>query len=73
MKDLEHLLQLEIIGLTEEDLQVARTLKPHIEARAKEIVEAFYKQIGRVQEFRQMINQYEFKRASPPNIKKPHS
>ncbi len=35
LKDPEHLLQLEIIGLTEEDLQVARALKPHIEARVQ--------------------------------------
>ncbi|WP_097150364.1 protoglobin domain-containing protein [Ureibacillus acetophenoni] len=45
-------MQLKIIELSEEDLQVARALKPHIEARVIEIVDAFYKRLEIVPEFR---------------------
>ena len=54
----EMLLQLKIIELTEEDLQVARALKPHIENRVVEIVDAFYERIESVPEFKNMIKQY---------------
>ena len=58
IKDQEQQLQLKIIELTEEDLQIAHALKPYIEIRVKEIVEAFYEKIGSIPEFRDMINQY---------------
>ncbi|CAM5210409.1 hypothetical protein UACE39S_05129 [Ureibacillus acetophenoni] len=58
LRDPDQLLQLKIIELTEEDLQVARTLKPHIENRVDEIVDAFYKRIGSIQEFKEMIEQH---------------
>ncbi|KGR79363.1 globin-coupled sensor protein [Ureibacillus manganicus] len=54
----EMLLQLKIIELTEEDLQVARALKPHIENRVVEIVDAFYERVESVPEFKNMIKQY---------------
>lgn len=58
LTDPELLLQLKIIELSVEDLQVARTLKPQIEARVMEIVDAFYKQLEIVPEFRNMIETY---------------
>lgn len=51
-------LQLDIIGLTEEDLQTIRAVKPFIDPRVKEVVDAFYGTIGNVPEFKQMIEKY---------------
>ena len=50
------LLQLKIIGLTEEDLHIIRAIKPYVEAEIQEIVEIFYKAIGEGIEFRKMIS-----------------
>ncbi|MDN4494818.1 globin-coupled sensor protein [Ureibacillus aquaedulcis] len=58
LKDKNFLLQLEIIGLTEEDLHIIRSLKPFVEIEIKEIVESFYEVIGTVVEFQQMISSH---------------
>lgn len=52
------LLQMEIIGLTVEDLKRVRQVKPHVEVRIKEVVEAFYGTIGNVPQFCDIINQH---------------
>lgn len=49
------LLQLQIIGLTEEDLHIIRSIKPYVEAEIKEIVEIFYEVIGNETKFQNMI------------------
>lgn len=56
--DSERLLQLKLIGLTEEDLQIVRALKPYVEARVKEVVDAFYGTLENVQLFRDIIQRY---------------
>lgn len=50
------LLQLKIIGLTEEDLHIIRSIKPYVENEIKEIAEIFYKVIGEGQDFQNMIS-----------------
>lgn len=51
-------LQMEIIGLTVEDLKRVRRIKPIVEVRIKEVVEAFYGTIGNVPQFRDIIRQH---------------
>lgn len=58
LNDDERLLQLKLIELTEEDLQIARALKPYIEARVNELADVFYGTIGNVKMFREMIDTY---------------
>ncbi|SOC10954.1 heam-based aerotactic trancducer [Ureibacillus xyleni] len=58
IKDPMLLLQVHLIGLTEEDLQTIRAVKPYIDPRVKEIVDAFYGTIGKIPEFQQMIEKY---------------
>lgn len=53
-----HLLQMEIIGLTIEDLKRIRQIKPFVEVRIKEIVEAFYGTIGNIPQFCDIINKH---------------
>lgn len=53
----DYLLQMKIIGLTMEELRLLRRLKPHIEVRILEVVEAFYGMIESVTQFRNVINQ----------------
>lgn len=50
--------QLEIIHLTEQDLQYVRSVKQLIEVRVKEVVEAFYATIGSVPEFQEIIREH---------------
>lgn len=52
------LLQMEIIGLTLEDLKRVRKVKSHVEVRIKEVVEAFYGTIDNVPQFQEIINQH---------------
>ncbi len=56
VQNAEILKQLEMIGLTEEDLQIIRSIKPYVEAHIKEIVEVFYKIIGTEVKFQDMIS-----------------
>lgn len=58
LSDSEALLQLKIIDLTQEDLQIVRSVKPFVEERIKEIVEAFYGTIGSISQFSDMINKH---------------
>ncbi|BDH60171.1 methyl-accepting chemotaxis protein [Lysinibacillus sp. PLM2] len=58
LNDDKRLLQLKMIELTEEDLQVARALKPYIEVRVNELADVFYETIGKVKMFREMIDTY---------------
>lgn len=50
--------QLEIIGLTVEDLKLVRSIKPLVEVRVLEVVEGFYGTIEAVPEFRAIIGQH---------------
>ncbi|MEK4228147.1 globin-coupled sensor protein [Solibacillus sp. FSL H8-0538] len=56
--DKDRLLQLEIIGLTKEDLQLIRRIKPLVEVRIREVVEGFYGTIEAVPHFRSIISKY---------------
>ncbi|WP_332651724.1 globin-coupled sensor protein [Lysinibacillus sp. 54212] len=56
--DSKRLLQLEMIELTEADLHFVRAVKPLVEVRIKEIVEAFYGTIESLPEFREIIQQH---------------
>lgn len=58
ISDRGRLLQLEIIGLTKEDLVLIRRIKPLVEVRIKEVVEAFYQTIESVPQFRSIISQH---------------
>lgn len=57
IQDKNHLLQMSIIGLTVDDLRLIRRLKPHVEVRIREVVEAFYIAIESAPQFRDIINQ----------------
>lgn len=52
------LLQIETIGITEDDLHIVRAIKPYIEHEINEIVKTFYGTIGSVPKFQQMINEH---------------
>lgn len=56
IKDPGRLVQMQIIGLNLEDLQLIRTLKPHVEVRILEVVQAFYSTIETVPQFRDTIS-----------------
>lgn len=56
--DSKRLKQLELIELTTQDLHFVRAVKPLVEVRIKEIVEAFYSTIESVPEFREIIMQH---------------
>lgn len=56
--DSDRLTQLEIIGLTKEDLQFVRHIKPFVEVKILEVVEAFYGTIETVPQFRSIISQH---------------
>lgn len=58
IKDPSRLLQLEMIGLKIDDLHTIRAVKPYVEVRIKDIVEAFYSTIESVPEFRDKITQH---------------
>lgn len=51
-------LQLDIIGLTEEDLHIIRSVKPFIEVNVKEVVDAFYGKIESIPQFVEIINKH---------------
>lgn len=51
-------LQLDIIGLSEEDLHIIRSVKPYIEANIKEVVDAFYGKIESIPQFVEIINKH---------------
>lgn len=57
--DADLLLQLKIIGLTEEDLHIIRFIKPYVELEIKEIVEIFYDVIRTGGEFESLIATYD--------------
>ena len=50
IKDPSRLQQLKIIELTIDDLHIIRAVKPYVEVRIKEVVEAFYGTIESVPE-----------------------
>ncbi|MER1986379.1 MAG: globin-coupled sensor protein [Solibacillus sp.] len=54
----DRLLQMEIIGLTIEDLKRVRRIKSYVEVRIKEVVEAFYGAIGNARTFQDIINEH---------------
>ena len=58
LKDTSRLLQIGIIGLTEQDLYLVRSVKTHIEVRIKDIVEEFYATIESVPEFQNIITEH---------------
>lgn len=58
LKDPMRLEQLDILGLTEQDLQHVRAVKSLVEIRVKEIVEAFYSTIGSVPQFEKIIGEH---------------
>lgn len=51
-------LQLDIIGITEKDLHIIRSVKPYVEAKVKEVVDSFYDTIGNVPQFEEIINKH---------------
>ncbi|AWE06141.1 chemotaxis protein [Lysinibacillus sp. 2017] len=57
IKDKERLLQMEIIDLTVEDLRLLRRVKPFVEVRILDVVEAFYKALESASQFRDIISQ----------------
>ncbi|WP_370511992.1 protoglobin domain-containing protein [Lysinibacillus sp. BW-2-10] len=58
IKDPVLALQLELIGLKEQDLHLVRAIKPFVDPHVKDIVHAFYSTIGRVPEFTRMIESH---------------
>ncbi|MFJ8236569.1 methyl-accepting chemotaxis protein [Ureibacillus sp. NPDC094379] len=56
--DSERLTQLEMIGLTNEDLQVVRSVKPYLEPYTDIIVGAFYETIANIPQFKEMIEKH---------------
>ena len=54
--DKDRLLQLKIIGLTVEDLTLIRQIKPLVEVRISEVVEAFYGTIESIPQFRLLLD-----------------
>ena len=56
IKDPGRLVQMQIIGLNLEDLQLLCMLKPHVEVRILEVVQAFYSTIESVPQFRETIS-----------------
>lgn len=57
IQDHERVTQMNIIGLKEEDLRLIRRLKPHVEVRIREVVEAFYGTIEKEPQFTKVINE----------------
>ena len=57
VQDRDRLLQMAIIDLTEEDLRLLRRVKPFVEVRIREVVEAFYKALEATQ-FQNIISQH---------------
>ncbi|WP_274308906.1 globin-coupled sensor protein [Solibacillus daqui] len=55
--DPDRLAQMQIIGLNMEDLKLLRTIKPFVEVRILEVVQAFYSTIEAVPHFREIISQ----------------
>ena len=58
IKDPSRLQQLKIIELTIDDLHIIRAVKPYVEVRIKEVVEAFYGTIESVPEFQDKISKH---------------
>ena len=58
IQDKDRLLQMAIIDLTVEDLRLLRRIKPFVEVRIKEVVEAFYKALESATQFRDVISQH---------------
>lgn len=58
LNDSSRTLQLDIIGLTEKDLHLVRSIKKHVEVRIKDIVEEFYSTIESVPEFSSIISEH---------------
>ncbi|MGN7477033.1 protoglobin domain-containing protein [Solibacillus silvestris] len=56
IQDKNRLLQMDIIGLTVEDLRFIRRLKPHVEVRLLEVVQAFYSTLESVPQFSEIIS-----------------
>lgn len=56
--DSKRLMQMDLIELTADDLHLVRAVKPLVEVRIKDIVEAFYCTIESVPEFREIIQQH---------------
>ncbi|MGE7665392.1 protoglobin domain-containing protein [Ureibacillus composti] len=56
--DTERLIQLKMIGLTNEDLQVVRSVKPYLEPYTDVIVGAFYETIANIPQFKEMIEEH---------------
>ena len=55
LQDRERLQQLELVNLTEHDLQLIKRLKPYIEERVVDIVQEFYKALENVPTLREVI------------------
>lgn len=58
IQESERVLQMKLIGLTVEDLKRLRRIKPFVEVRSMEVVDAFYGTIGNVAKFQDIINQH---------------
>lgn len=58
IKDESRLLQLQMIDLTMDDLKLIRAIRPYVEVRIKDVVEAFYGTIEAVPEFQSIIRQH---------------
>lgn len=56
IEDKERLLQMDMIGLSIEDLRYVRRLKPYVEVRLLEVVEAFYSTLESVPQFNGIIS-----------------
>lgn len=57
VQDKDRMLQMAIIGLTEEDLLLLRRIKPYVEAQIRDVVESFYKALESVKQFQDIIRQ----------------
>ncbi|MGN4125146.1 protoglobin domain-containing protein [Lysinibacillus sphaericus] len=58
IEDQERLLQLNLVNLTEQDLQLIRSLKPYIEQNAVEIVATFYEAVESVPALLEIIQKH---------------
>lgn len=58
IQDLERLQQLELVNLTEHDLELLKCLKPYVEQSVVEVVQEFYKAIENVPTLRDVIQKH---------------
>ncbi|MFJ7668656.1 protoglobin domain-containing protein [Lysinibacillus sp. NPDC097195] len=58
LQDQERLLQLHLVNLTQEDLQLIKSLKPYVEQHVVEVVETFYNAVESVPSLQEVIQKH---------------